>query len=93
MIRYKVILPEDARERIKRTPPLLKRKIRAALDFLEEDPRAGKPLERELTGLWTYPVSPFRIVYLIESSHRKVQVIGLGHRRDIYDIILRRLYG
>lgn len=93
MIRYRVILPEDARERIKHIPPQLKQKIRAALDLLEREPRAGKPLERELVGLWTYPVAPFRIVYLIEPSHREVQVIGLGHRRDIYDIILKRLYG
>lgn len=93
MIRYQVRLPDDVKNLIKHLPPSLKQKVRAALDLLEVEPRSGKLLTRELAGLWSYPVAPFRIVYLIEPFRQEVQVIGLGHRRDIYGVILERLYG
>ena len=93
MIRYRVCLPDDVKGQIAHLPPALKRRVRASLGFLELDPRAGKPLVRELTGLWSYAIPPHRIVYLIVSSRREIQVISFGHRRDVYDLLIQQLRG
>ncbi|MBI3318269.1 MAG: type II toxin-antitoxin system RelE/ParE family toxin [Candidatus Omnitrophica bacterium] len=91
MIRYRVRLPEDIQNRLAHLDPKRKHKIKAALDLLEIEPRIGKPLEQELTGFWSYPVPPLRIVYLIDSGRREIQVVGLDHRQKIYDLLTEQL--
>ena len=47
----------------------------------EKDPRRfGKSLRGELTGLWRYRVSDYRIITKIEDDKLKVLVIKVGHR-------------
>jgi mRNA interferase RelE/StbE len=49
------------------------------------DPRRfGAPLRRELSGLWKYRVSDYRIICRIEAKKLVVYVIRIGHRREIY---------
>lgn len=69
--------------------PHLKQKIRSALQAIVSDPRAGKALRDELTGLWSFRVSRFRIVYRI-SIGRKLEIVAIGPRDRIYqDTFLR----
>ncbi|ARN75588.1 type II toxin-antitoxin system RelE family toxin [Oceanicoccus sagamiensis] len=50
-----------------------------------EDPRRfGKPLSRDLTGLWRYRVRSYRMICHIEDSKLLVLVLRAGHRRRIY---------
>ena len=92
MIRYRVTLPPELRDLILHLPPAIKQKLHASLRLLETDPLVGKPLERELTGYRSYPIHPYRMVYRIETSHRVVRVVIIGHRRDVYDLLLGRLH-
>lgn len=46
--------------------------------------RFGKALGKELTGLWRYRVSDYRIVCQIEDQNVTVLVIRIGHRKDVY---------
>ena len=91
MIRYRVIIPPELQDPLSRLPPNVKQKVRASFRLLEQDPLAGKSLERELKGFRSYAIPPYRIVYKIDASHRIVGVKGVGHRRDIYDIFLQKL--
>lgn len=91
MIRYRIAGFAELRERLSRMPPSVKRKVRASLRFLEEDPHAGKLLERELTGLRSYPIPPYRIIYRIESPGRIVRVLWVGHRSDVYEVLVEKL--
>ncbi len=51
-----------------------------------EDPRLfGKPLRGGLAGLWRYRVGDYRILCRIVDQTMTVLVIGVGHRRNIYD--------
>lgn len=52
---------------------------------------AGKPLERELTGYWSYPIHPYRVIYQIESSERRVHLVMVELRREVYDLLLQQL--
>ncbi len=50
-----------------------------------EDPRRfGKPLSRELTGLWRYRVRDNRIICNIEDEKLIVLVVRVSHRKDAY---------
>lgn len=78
---------------ILRLVPTLKRKIRAALEAIREEPHLGKPLKDELRGLWSYRVSRYRIVYRIHHGCIEIQIIDVGPRNLIYDRVLEAMKG
>ncbi|HET8711467.1 MAG TPA: type II toxin-antitoxin system RelE/ParE family toxin [Spongiibacteraceae bacterium] len=52
----------------------------------DEDPRRfGKPLSRDLAGLWRYRVGNYRLICDIEDDKVVVLVLRVGHRRDVYE--------
>jgi len=66
----------------------LKKKVRNALEEIREDPHLGKPLRDKLSGLWSYRVSRYRIIYRIH--HRRVEIQGIdsGPRGVIYEHVM-----
>ncbi|HET8801933.1 MAG TPA: type II toxin-antitoxin system RelE/ParE family toxin [Marinobacter sp.] len=52
----------------------------------DEDPRRfGKPLSRDLAGLWRYRMRNYRMICHIEDDKLVVLVLRVGHRKDIYE--------
>ena len=52
----------------------------------DEDPRRfGKPLSRDLAGLWRYRVRNYRMICNIEDDKLVVLVLRVGHRKDVYE--------
>lgn len=52
----------------------------------DEDPRRfGKPLSRELAGLWRYRVHNYRMICQIENDNLIVLVLRAAHRKDVYE--------
>ena len=91
MPRYHVAIPPGVAELISHLPPAVKRDARQAIRILCDDPRAGEPLQRELHGLWKYRIRRFRIIYRIVPEERLLQVMAVGARTNIYDVV-RSLY-
>lgn len=54
-------MPTEVRALIRRLPPELKRKLRAALADILDNPAWGKALKEELEGLWSLRVGRSRI--------------------------------
>lgn len=51
-----------------------------------DDPRRfGKPLRRNLAGLWRYRVEDYRLICRLEDERVIVLVLQVGHRRDVYE--------
>ena len=51
----------------------------------DEDPRSfGKPLSRDLAGLWRYQVRDYRMICNIEDDKLIVLVVRVFHRKDVY---------
>ena len=69
--------------------PVLKRKVRASLQSIVEDPYAGKPLQAELQGLRSYRIGRFRIIYRLG---REVELVAFGPRDSIYLETYRQLH-
>jgi mRNA-degrading endonuclease RelE of RelBE toxin-antitoxin system len=69
---------------IRGSHPQIKRKIKAALRNVLDDPGQGKCLREELAGLQSYRVGRFRIIYR-ESSENSLEVVAIGPRKIIYE--------
>ncbi len=80
---------EDALPSLRRIGPSNQGKVRAYLDKRikgASNPRQfGKPLVRNLKGLWRYRVEDIRIICRLEDHRCIVMVIEVGHRSAIYE--------
>lgn len=85
------VIPPHVGEVIAHLPPAVKRDVKQAMRILSTDPHAGEPLQRELHGMWKYRVRSFRIVYRIAADTRQIQVMAVGHRQTIYDLVRQHL--
>ena len=84
LIRRKLRVPDEVAALIRGCHPQLKRKIKAGLRQILTEPESGKPLKEELTGLRSYRISRFRIVYRV-SSKKIIDIIAVGPRKTIYE--------
>lgn len=55
-----------------------------ALGGLERDPEAGHRLRGRLSGLWSYRVGAYRIIYELRDA-TTVRVVAIRHRGQAYD--------
>ena len=59
--------------------------LRYFRERIATDNRFGKPLSRDLAGLWRYRVRNYRMICNIEDNRLIVLVLRVGHRKDIYE--------
>jgi mRNA interferase RelE/StbE len=88
---HKIRVPHEVADLILGLHPHLKNKVRASLDMILTDPDKGKSLKGELTGLRSFRVSNFRIIYRI--SKKYIEIVAIGPRQKIYEetfLILKR---
>lgn len=83
---YQVELAGTARRDLQRVPPRI---VPAIIEFVYGDlarnpRRVGKPLQRDLAGLWSARRGPYRVLYEILDDRLLVVVIHVDHRADIY---------
>lgn len=71
--------------------PDIKRKIKAALQTVLNDPQSGKALKDELKGLQSFKVGKFRVVYKTAKDGGVIEVVAIGPRKTIYEETLRLL--
>jgi mRNA interferase RelE/StbE len=71
-------------EMLVKSQPKMARAVAAALDYLAQNPESGSPLRGELKGLFKHRVGSYRIIYQILQKILLINVIDIGHRRDIY---------
>lgn len=86
---YRVKLSEEIRSLIQGLHPELKRKVRAALEQILQDPNSGKALRDDLKGLRSVRVGSFRIVYRV--SPKTIEIVAIGPRSNIYEDTLRMI--
>lgn len=81
---YKLRIPDDIAGLIRGMHPNLKKKIKASLQTILNNPYSGKYLKDELEGLWSFRVSKFRIVYR-NTDKKQIEIITIGPRKNIYE--------
>lgn len=55
-----------------------------AIDSLKENPYQGKKLLGELANFRSLRVGDYRIIYTVIQEKVLIQIIKIGHRREIY---------
>ena len=70
--------------------PELKRKVKASMQAVLEEPRAGA-LKDKLEGLRSFRVGKLRIVYNITRNKGIIEIVAVGPRKTIYEETLRLL--
>ena len=79
----------EVRHVIRRLHPELKRKLRAALADILDDPTCGKALKDELEGCWSLRLGRSRIIYRLSESG--VEIVAIGPRESIYEEAARQI--
>ncbi len=82
---YTLRIPPRVQKFIKDLPERYRRSAIEALEEIKLDPSGGKPLKRDLKNKFSYRIGVFRIVYKIKDRDKIVEVLKIGHRRDVYN--------
>ena len=89
-ILIKLRVPEEIVTLIRGCHPKLKRKIRAGLRHILDEPESGKWLKDAVEGMQSYRISRFRIIYR-RSSPRIIDIVAIGPRKTIYEETYRMI--
>ncbi len=81
---YRLRIPDSVVSLIRNMHPQLRKKIRAGLDDIITNPECGKKLQLELSGLRSYRVNRFRIIYRL-GPVKTVELVAVGPRKTIYE--------
>jgi mRNA interferase RelE/StbE len=61
------------------------RYLRERIAVADDPRRFGKPLWKNLAGLWRYRVGDYRLSCRLEENLLVVLVLQVGHRREVYE--------
>ena len=87
---YKLVVPKDVKELIRTMHPSLKNKVKASLKIILSEPYSGKTLMDELSGLRSFRISSFRIIYRIKEPEQ-IELVAIGPRERIYEKTFRMI--
>ena len=88
---FQVKLAASAADLFSRLHPVTRKNIKTGLKGLTENPYLGKPLQNELALFRSLKLKRFRVVYRIDAVNTRVVVYAIGHRKDIYEVMLQIL--
>jgi mRNA interferase RelE/StbE len=86
----KLVVPQNVRELIRTMHPSLKKKVKASLKIILSEPSSGKALMDELSGLRSFRVSSFRIIYRIKEP-QQIELVAVGPRERVYEETFRTI--
>ncbi len=87
---YRLVVPKDIRELISTMHPSLKKKVKASLKIILSAPYSGKALMEELSGMRSFRISSFRIIYRIKEPEQ-IELVAIGPRERIYQETFRMI--
>ena len=86
---YQVLLHPKASEFLKSVDADLRERIRDRLSGLCSDPRSGTRLKH--SDFWRLRIGDYRAIYEIDHRSKRVVLLFIGHRKDVYDDFSRLL--
>ncbi len=67
----------------KKDKELVSRLVKA-ITKLSDNPKIGKPLSYDYSGLWSLRVGKYRLIYRIVEGEKEIWLITVGHRKKVY---------
>ena len=83
---YEIAWAAPAKRALRRLPEKISTAVvEFAYGSLAANPRrVGKPLQLRLVGLHSARRGDYRVVYRIDDAHRRIEVVAVEHRADVY---------
>jgi mRNA interferase RelE/StbE len=81
---YRLVFTETAKRQYESLNPRLRHQVDRGLERITNNPKIGKPLRRELKGIWSERVATFRILYKVFEERIEVLVLVIEHRKSAY---------
>ena len=82
--RTRLRIPDELARDLAKLIPDLKRRLRAGLDRVIADSRAGKALLGELAGLRSLRIGRMRVIYRTAPG-KVIEIVAIGPRQTIYE--------
>jgi mRNA interferase RelE/StbE len=82
---YEIIITRDAKKEFRKLPNDVQENIFDHISNLKVEPRPSgcKKLKGEI-DYWRIRVGKYRVIYSIEDNILRIEVIKIGHRKDVY---------
>jgi mRNA interferase RelE/StbE len=82
---YAILFQPDARRELASLQRVYQRRVVATIESLTNNPRPhGCAKMSGFQDIWRIRVGAFRIIYRIRDRQLVVEVIRIGHRREVY---------
>lgn len=88
---FKLLYTAEARSQIHKLSAALQLQLKESIERIAADPSVGKRLTQELSGYWSYRSGDYRVIYSIFHKEVTVLIVTLGHRKNIYTKLARKL--
>lgn len=81
---HTILILRSAQKELAELPSEIFIRIRDAIQALEEEPRPSGCVKLSGREAWRIRIGNYRIIYEIDDAQKKLTVIHVGHRRDVY---------
>ena len=81
---YTVILQSSAEQEFLALPPATQRRVRKKLLLLEREPRPRGCVKLKQEVCYRVRAGDYRILYDVHDKERRVVILAIGHRREVY---------
>ena len=86
---YQIKLTETVGKLIVSFHPELKKRTKAALFDIANNPYIGKELQEDLSSYLTYRFKHYRVIYTIEEESKTIIIHLIWQRRDVYELLAK----
>ena len=81
---YAVLIKRSAEKEVDRLSPKVFNRVVDAILRLEANPRPrGSTKLRGAEG-YRLRIGPYRVLYIVDDARKVVEVVAVGHRREVY---------
>jgi mRNA interferase RelE/StbE len=81
---YEVLLKRSAERELSGLPRPIHDRIVERLTRLAAVPRASGAVKLQGREAYRMRVGDYRVLYVVDDAHRRIEVVAVGHRRDVY---------
>jgi mRNA interferase RelE/StbE len=81
---YSLFIKPSAKKELLELPNQYLKKIDSVILSLQHSPRTLKTVKLEGYNFYRIRAGDYRIIYSIDDKNKKVDIMKIGHRREIY---------
>lgn len=85
MSKFRVIFNASAEKEFSKLEKTAQARVLKAIAKLEDDPRPSNCKKLKGSPNWRIRVGDFRVVYEIVDDTVQINIVKIGHRKEVYD--------